>query len=303
MMNKPAKVTVVVVSYNHEKYLVQAVESILVQEVNFDYEIVIADDGSTDNSPAVIDELTNKYPGKIIGLKASKNQGVRQNVFSSKSQLRGEYVAILDGDDYWNYEQKLQKQVDFLDQNADYNGVFHDAKIEHVGAADKVLFHYKDRYSQNYVFQENIYPADVVTRKMILPSSSAVLRLSALKKEDWGLISDNYSILWKLTCLLIRSSKFYFINETWSVYRNHQKGISKGSNTRFHRSHITFLKILLQDTFYRNFPYDIYRALEKEYENLLNIGNGLPVAERKKVFREYILNEFLRIWYYRKKVI
>ncbi|MGE0636382.1 MAG: glycosyltransferase [Bacteroidia bacterium] len=292
------KVSVVVLTYNHQDFIAKAIESILSQKVNFKIEIIIADDSSTDKTSAIIEQLSLEKP-EIITVNSSKeNKGVRKNILGIVEKVKGEYLAILDGDDYWENDLKLQKQVDFLESNKEYNGIFHDAKIMHIDTSDKVLFHNKYLYSQNYQFQEEIFPSDLISRTVILPSSSALLRLGKLTNNDWELITDNYSFLWKLCCLIIRGSKFYFVNEPWSVYRNHYKGISKNNNDKFRLSHVRFLKNLLGDNYYRNHKYRVYQAIANEYKLLLDSKS----ENKKGVFRKYVWSEICKIWYYRKTI-
>lgn len=300
---EPIKVSVVVVTYNHEKYIADALNSILAQKIDFRIEVIVADDGSTDNTPKIVDEFAEKHPGVIIPYRSAQNKGVYQNSFTARFKMRGQYGAILDGDDYWDYNLKLQKQVEFLDANPDYNGVFHDAKIIHVDDSQDVLFSRKRLYSQNYTYKEVIYPSDFIKREMILPSSSTLLRMSGLDGEDISLINDNYSFLWKLCCFAIKRAKFYFINEPWSVYRNHQEGVSKRDNYEFHSSHIRFLEGLLKEEFYIDYPYDIYQAIVNEYTVLLNSKSNQLKNKKKSIFRQYVWYEVCRIRNFKKRVI
>lgn len=294
------KVTVVILTYNHERFIEQALESVLNQERSFPIRIIVADDGSTDKTVQLVEKYRQADPDSICLLEKSTNQGVKSNIISCLSEIRGEYIAVLDGDDYWSNTKKLAIQVDFLDNNPDFNGVFHDAEIIHVDTAQSVLFNQKKYYSQSYVFKDVIFPSDLLSRKMILPSSSALLRSSSLQSVDTTILSDNYSILWKLTCIAIRWSKFYFINEVMSVYHNHQKGISKSNNEAFHNSHIQFLHRLLTDECYKNYKYDIYLAVSNEYKILLDSKqNNL---NKKQLFRKYIGSEIRKIKHYRKSL-
>ncbi len=301
-MEESVKVSVVVVTYNHAKYISDAITSILNQKLDFKMEIVVADDGSTDDTIAIVTKFEQQYPGKIISLKSALNKGVRENAFKSKFNVRGEYVAILDGDDYWDYELKLQKQVAFLDEHKDYNGIFHDAKIIHVDDSEKVLFGSKKLYSQNYRFKEIIYPSDLILREIILPSSSALLRTSAIRDDDFKLIKGNYSFLWKLCCLIIKKSKFYFINEPWSVYRNHEKGISKSNNHEFRLSHIQFYESLLNDEFYKDYKYELHHSIATDYKLLLDSKCDYSERNKRKIFRKYLWNDILKILSYRKQI-
>ncbi len=296
----PIKVTIVISTFNHEKFLSAAIESVLSQKVDFNIQIVITDDGSTDQTQTIIKQFENRYPNTIVFLKSKKNKGINNNIFKTQDNLKGEYIAVLDGDDYWTNELKLQKQVDFLDSNKEYNGVFHDARIEHLDNSNQVLFDQKYLYSQNYQYKSIIFPSDMINRNCILPSSSAFFRKSAIRVEDLKLINDNYSFLWKLCCIMIKESKYFYINEVWSVYRNHKKGISKSNNQLFHESHIRFLKKLLSDSFYKGYKYDLYRTLSNEYKIILDSPEKKTNSFLDKHFILYIQFEIKKmISYYR----
>jgi glycosyltransferase involved in cell wall biosynthesis len=296
------KLSIVVLTYNQSEYVAQALDSVLEQKTNFNFEIIIADDGSEDGTISIIKEYKKKYPKRFITIQAEKNRGVLKNAKEAKKYIKGEYVAFIDGDDYWTYEYKLQKQIDFLDNNPEYNGIFHDAKIVHIDQdADQKLFSGKEFYSQSYNYKEIIYPSDIINR-LILPTASTVLRSDFLFKKSFDLITDYYSLDWKLCCLAIKQSKFYFINQPWSVYRNHSKGVSKSNNQQFHLSHIQFLKRLLKDEYFKFYTYEIYRSIAKEYKILLESNLKNKQFNTKKIFRRYIAAEILKLWYYRIRI-
>lgn len=298
----PDKVTVIVVTYNHERYVGDTIKSILNQQTDFSTRIIIADDGSEDDTVKIVSAFKAKYPDKITLLKHENNQGVLKNILRILPEIDSEYFAILDGDDSWVYDLKLQKQVDFLDNHFEYNGIFHDAQIVHTDHAENILFNHKKYYSQSYNFKEVIFPIDVLKREVILPSSSALLRSSALKQINLTLLGDNYSLLWKITCFLIKHSKFYFVNESWSIYNNHKSGISKGNNSKFHLSHIQFLKGLMKDEYFKFYTYEIYRSVAEEYRILLESNLKNKKFDQKKILRKYIAAELLKLWHYRKRI-
>lgn len=294
------KVSVIVLTYNHERYILKALESIVSQKVDFKIEVLVFEDRSTDTTLEIITKFQQQHSDLITVFSNATNQGIKNNVLSVFAKVKGEYVAILDGDDYWSYTEKLQKQVDFLEKNADYNGVFHDAKIIHIDNANNILFGYKKFYSQNYNYNETDYPADVISREITVPSSSTLIRVSAVKSIDLSLFKDHYSMLWKIVCLAVRWSKFYFINEPWSVYHNHIGGISKSNKLEFHLSHIAFLTQLLSDKFYKDYKYDVYKAISHEYQVILNSCDKI---NKKIIYRHYFWNEMKRLWWYRKKIL
>src|SRR6266576_3052599 len=109
------KVSALIVTYNQEKFIEQAVRSALMQQVNFPYEIVIGEDCSTDNTRAIVERLASENPGKIRAILRDKNLGMHGNHRATYNECRGQYIAMLEGDDYWTDPHKLQKQADFLD--------------------------------------------------------------------------------------------------------------------------------------------------------------------------------------------
>lgn len=131
------KVSVCITTYNHEKYIAQAIESVLMQSTNFDCEIIIGEDDSADNTRQIVKEYKSKYPNKIrLFLNDRKNviyidgqPTGRRNFVNNLKNAKGEYIALLEGDDYWTDPYKLQKQVNFLEANPDFSMCFHDALI------------------------------------------------------------------------------------------------------------------------------------------------------------------------------
>lgn len=119
-------------TYNQEKYIGQAIESFLSQKTTFGYQIIIHDDASTDNTPKIIGEYSIKYPHLIKPIFQSVNQ-LSQNMGSLAEimirEIHTKYISICEGDDYWTDPLKLQKQVDFLENNPDFNICFHPVNV------------------------------------------------------------------------------------------------------------------------------------------------------------------------------
>src|ERR1700737_2056019 len=111
------KLSIAMITYNHEEFIGQAIESVLAQKVNFDYELVIGEDCSTDGTRAVILDFHRRYPDRIVPLLRERNLGLMGNFARTIAGCRGRYLALLEGDDYWICTDKLQRQVDFLEAN------------------------------------------------------------------------------------------------------------------------------------------------------------------------------------------
>jgi glycosyltransferase involved in cell wall biosynthesis len=155
-MDRPL-VSVRMITYNQEKYIAEAIESVLKQKVDFQYELIIGEDASTDNTAAIVDHYQEKYPEIIKVFHRRKNLGMQMNCRLTMEECRGKYVAVLAGDDYWTYEGKLQKQVEYLERNQDVVGTAHnvyscDANGDEA-PAEYIAFPMQRRhiYSKHYV--------------------------------------------------------------------------------------------------------------------------------------------------------
>ena len=133
--DKKYKVSVIVITYNQEKYIGHTLESIVSQKTNFDYEILVGEDKSPDSTAKIVREYAQKYPDRIVPYIREKNYGMVNNFVDLLSRAQGEYYAFLEGDDYWIDENKLQKQVDFMDAHPEYAACF--GKIIIVDQDDK----------------------------------------------------------------------------------------------------------------------------------------------------------------------
>ena len=111
------KLSVVMITYRHEAYIAKAIESVLIQNVDFPVELVIGEDCSPDGTRAIVRHYADKYPAVIRPLLPQNNVGMMNNFIATLEATRGEYVALLEGDDYWTDPEKLSKQVTYLEEN------------------------------------------------------------------------------------------------------------------------------------------------------------------------------------------
>jgi glycosyltransferase involved in cell wall biosynthesis len=116
-------------AYNHERYIAQAIDSALAQRTSFDVEILIGEDCSSDGTRAIVMSYASRYPDRIRVLAHERNLGMARNTLALYGAARGEYVAWLDGDDYWIAPDKLQRQVEFLDSHPGYALCCHDSLV------------------------------------------------------------------------------------------------------------------------------------------------------------------------------
>jgi len=119
-------ISVVVIAYNHEKYIEQTLNGILDQKINVPFEVVVGEDASTDGTRSIIKRYCTTN-SNIILLDSSVNKGMQKNFIDTISACKGKYIALCEGDDYWLGDDKLQTQFDFLESNSDYAAVAHNS--------------------------------------------------------------------------------------------------------------------------------------------------------------------------------
>jgi glycosyltransferase involved in cell wall biosynthesis len=128
-INSEPKVSVLMITYNHARFIRQALDSVFAQRTNFSYEVVIGDDASNDGTGDIIAEYAEKYPDRVRLLRRKQNIGMNPNLADTLAACRGEYVAMLEGDDYWTDPEKLARQVEFLDAHHDCVNCFHNVVV------------------------------------------------------------------------------------------------------------------------------------------------------------------------------
>ncbi|MFY9141766.1 glycosyltransferase [Sulfuricurvum sp.] len=208
-------------TYNHEKFIRNTLNSFLMQETNFAIEILIHDDASTDNTAAIIKEYESKYPEIIKPIYQVENQyskGIKLNITYNIPRALGKYIAFCDGDDYWTDPLKLQKQVDFLEQNPEFVGCSHNTKvINEINAEEDSLI----VSSSN----KDVFTIDDFTKgEAYFHTSSMVYRNNFKEKAPYDYLNKHRGDWF----MLISFSKFgpiKYLDEVMSVYRVHDAGI------------------------------------------------------------------------------
>ena len=143
-MDKPL-VSALMVTYNHELYIAQAIEGVLQQETDFPFELVIGEDCSTDGTRKIVFNYQKKHPDIIRVITSDKNVGGRKNFFRTVKACRGKYLAFCEGDDYWHHSQKLQKQVDYMEAHPEVGLVHSDGERHIVKERQSMPFYSVDK--------------------------------------------------------------------------------------------------------------------------------------------------------------
>lgn len=213
-MNKNlVEVSVVILSYNHEKYIEQSIKSVLMQKTDFKFEIVIGDDASSDNTQNILKILKKKYSEKINLICRKKNIGATRNLCDIIKRCKGKYLALLESDDYWNDKYKLQKQYIYLEENKEYIACYSDMDI-----------------IQDTLYQGNILKKDFtsldeylvnIDKLPSMPTGSLFFR-NIFQEEP---VLYNYFLYTKfigdqiLKILLLQRGKIKYFNEKFVTYR------------------------------------------------------------------------------------
>lgn len=230
-------VSVCVMSYNLEKYIAEALDSILIQKVNFKYEIVVGDDFSTDKTREILQVYARKHPSIFKLLLHKCNLGMLANFAQTLKQCRGKYIAILDGDDYWIDPLKLQKQVGFLETHSDYSMVFHNAEL-HDYTQDKVTIRRfnSDNESRAYTVNEILETWSVTTCSVLCVNNE---QYRYIEKNLWFPVQD---LPFYLCCATM--GKIYYLADTMCVYRKLSTGSQNSEEFKSVNIHLTSIKYL-----------------------------------------------------------
>jgi glycosyltransferase involved in cell wall biosynthesis len=192
MITQPI-VSVVMITYGHEKFIAQAINGVLIQECDFEIELIIADDCSPDKTNSVIHNILLSHPqsNRIRYFKQEKNIGMMPNFISAIEQAQGKYIAICEGDDFWTDSLKLQKQVNFLENNEDYGLVHTGYKI--LDNETKQILHYSEIKNQGFIFDELLMNNQIATLTVVLKKEFLTQALESEIKSNNFLCLD-YSI-------------------------------------------------------------------------------------------------------------
>jgi glycosyltransferase involved in cell wall biosynthesis len=286
-------VDIILITKNHEKYISDCMRGISSQKVDFGVRLILINDASTDSTTDLIAKELENFPFTVEMITHAKSIGIRQNVQLAASKIQSKYVAFIDGDDYWSYDRKLQHQVEFLELHEEFIGCFHDTIIKTENYIQSDLFQDDISYHLKFNFSDSICLTEIIQRQ-IIPTSSVVLRSSTLAKINWEFLSDELSCFWKILCFVVNDSRLKFIDEKWSIYNNHNNGISKsmGSST-FHLSHFRFFKKIVFKKEFIGFQFQILSQLLKELELVLERSS---LGKRKYFLAlEYLFYTILRI--------
>jgi glycosyltransferase involved in cell wall biosynthesis len=238
-------VSIFCITYNHEKFIRDAIGGFLMQETTFPVEIFIHDDASSDGTAQIVKEYAARYPQLFWTVLQTENQwskGNKKILWDYLARQRGEFIAMCEGDDYWISPHKLEKQVALLEENHAASGSFHVARVMddqgNDAGADPPEVYQRDRNFEDACFSYWLPTCSLVFRRRCAPHDMAWA--SHLLMGDVPLIAE-----------LCHQGPLKFINEEMSVYRRHPGGAwSRCSQEKQIRSLI-----------------DLYEAIAKRFQD------------------------------------
>jgi len=213
-MNDDVVVSVLCTAYNHEKYIRSALDGFVNQKTNFRYEVLINDDASTDHTAAIIAEYEAKYPDIIKPVYQTENQ-YSKGVSITKSilfpQSKGKYTAICEGDDYWCDENKLQKQVDFLESHEGYAACVHNTRLMDC------------RTGGSWPMYKGDQDRDLTFKEVVNYSAACFHTSSILCRREWFCIPDELRANgfgdYPRAVYMRLNGKIHYLKDIMSVYR------------------------------------------------------------------------------------
>jgi glycosyltransferase involved in cell wall biosynthesis len=217
-------VDVLMPTYNHEKYIIQAIESVLMQECTFNYRLIIGEDCSLDGTLKICEKFASTHSNKIILLKNHSNIGMAANYKSLFNVSTSKYIALLEGDDYWIDKHKLQKQIEILESHPEvglvhtnYNSLYENGRIKkgHIGEKKTSL-------------SGNVIGPSQTAEININPLTTCFRALLAKENVDFDFIINNSLLtvdifLWAEIC---RRSNVFYLEEVTGVYRIHSDSLT-----------------------------------------------------------------------------
>ena len=218
-MNNPC-ISIICNAYNHEKYIKDALDSFIMQQVSVPFEILIHDDASTDNTANIIREYEKKYPSVIKPIYQLENKyqnGIEITPLIQFKRAQGKYIAICEGDDYWTDNKKLQKQYDFMEKYLQYSGCCH---AYNMVDRNKKLLQTKEIMNGNGIVPMSC----LIGNQLDAPHYATLfLRKDYLKDIGEEFLGKRFNdMILRLYCAA--KAPLYYLSQNMSVYRRFTEG-------------------------------------------------------------------------------
>jgi glycosyltransferase involved in cell wall biosynthesis len=211
-MNSLPKLSVLMITYNHERFIEQAVRSALMQKTAFAYEIVIGEDRSTDRTREILRRLDAEHPGRLRLFLREQNLGMVTNFRETYAACTGEYIALLEGDDYWTDPHKLDRQMAALTARPDWSACFHPAR--HVNESGDDLHSVHPLHAPSEVTLSDLFKQNLIQTCTVVLDRRRVPAI-----PEW--FQDLRVGDWPLFILLAKTGPIGFLPDAMACYRLH----------------------------------------------------------------------------------
>ena len=273
-MKKP-KVSVVMITYAHENFIEQAINGVLMQECDFEVELIIGNDCSPDKTDEVVKEIIKNHPrtSRIKYIKHEKNIGAMSNFIFALNMAKGKYTALCEGDDYWTDPFKLQKQVDFLEANPKYS--FSMGKVKILKQQSGKIIDKEERVNPS---EKETYILKDYLKGLFSQTSTFVFRNNLESFPNWLLNAHagDQSIVVIMTG---SEGKIKYHNEYFSIYRWHEKSVSRTVNYNVYEK---FLETLDFWNLHLNKKYDfLFKIVKLKYRIEINLEKAKSRYSKK----------------------
>lgn len=219
---KQPLLSICIITYNQERYIRQAIDSVLMQDVSFDWQLIVADDCSTDSTRDILREYKAKYPERVHLILQKKNVGPEANWLDLIDYPKTKYVLYAEGDDYLTDPTKLQRQVDFLETHKDYSMCFHPVKVLHEDNPDidEIFPVAEQRFHKKTLGMNDLLKANFIQTNSVM-YRWRFTRESVKDIYPRGVAPGD----WFLHLLHADQGKIGFMDRVMAVYRRHREGI------------------------------------------------------------------------------
>lgn len=217
----PPKVSVLMITYNHERFIGQAIESVLTQKTEFPIELVIGEDCSIDGTQRICETFATSHPQRVRLLPSTRNLGLLANYMRTWEACRGDFIATIDGDDFWLASDKLATQVKVLESNPRLSMCFHNARL-----ADENGDLTSEVNEPASVPREMSF-RDFVENGLFMPTASVMFRGGLFRQLPEWMQSLPFED-WPTHVLHATRGPIAFVPQSMSAYRIHSQGVWSG---------------------------------------------------------------------------
>lgn len=301
-------VSVNCITYNHEDYIAQAIEGFLNQKTNFEFEILIGEDCSTDQTLKIVEEYRALNPHKIRLITSDRNVGAMNNSYRLLEASKGKYIALCEGDDYWTDPYKLQKQVDYMEGNPDCTFCFHNGTVINAKTdqQEREVIPWMGSNRKYYYGKNHSYDAGKLALLGYIPTASFLFPKELLRNlPDWcatSVVGDNV-----IKLITTSHGYAYYIDEVMCAYRFGVRGsattnwVKENNNKQkqINQCH-RFIELYNHFNDYSNnrFKEDIDRVIQI-FDMQIAVINGefKDVREKyRELYREMTMKEKLKVF-------